>query len=365
MKDFYRLPFEIYRNDDHWVAPLGSEVRRVLDAKKNPYFKNGTVRLFVCSLDKKPVARVAIIINRDHWKVFGERAAFFGFFESFNDGKAVQCLFEAVQQYCMDQGAQVIEGPFNPNHYSELGLQINKFGFSPTFFQTYNPDYYRSLLEKAGFIVSKTVHTRRRENIREYLMQRYGEKGCSTNLGDYAVRTLRMEDLDGELERIREVFNDAFNSNWHFLPLTREEYLFSAKFLRLVTYPELIVIVEHNGEPVGVLECVQDVNPLLRCLKGKVGPLKYLRYIRARKNLRTLVIFAVGIKRAYQHTRVYKLLLDAMRSIAMNYDVLETTWMYDDNVLSIRAAEHLGLEREKEFVILRKQVGNDDTLRNS
>lgn len=361
MNDFLRLPLSIYEHDARWVAPISSEVHRTLDVTKNPYFRDASLDLLVCYADGRPVARTALVANRKHWKKFEERPAFFGFLESVNDSEAVRCLFERATAIARDRGAQFLEGPFNPNHYSELGLQVNRFDTPPAFFQSFNPEYYPGLLDDAGFRVSKTIHTRKNTRVREYILRRYGSVPQPVNSGPYTIRSFRMDDFEAELDRVREVFNDAFASNWHFLPLTKSEYLFSAQFLNLVTRPELITIAEHEGEPVGVLECVLDVNPLLKKLNGRVGPIKYLRYQYERKHVRSLIVFAVGIKRAHQGTRVYKLLLDSLCAQAVAYDSLETTWISDDNPLALRAASHLGLERDKEFVIFRKNVNGQSS----
>jgi hypothetical protein len=356
MRDFLRLPYEIYRGDPMWVPPIASEVRRILDSDRNPYFADASLELFICYADDRPAARTSVVIKRAHWGKSCDRAAFFGFFESVRDEQAVRCLFSEVERSAKSRGATSLEGPFNPNHYSELGLQINEFATSPAFFQAYNPAFYPNLLESADFRPVKIIHTRKNEQIREYVRSRYGSEGPVTASGGYTVRSFDMRDFNRELERIREVFNDAFCSNWHFLPLSREEYLFSAKFLNLVTLPELITIVEYRGEPVGVLEYVLDINPLLKTLNGRVGPIKYLNFLRARKKIRNAIIYAVGVKKAFQGTRVYKLLLDSACRVAVKYDTLETTWMSDENHLALRAAGHLGLERDKEFAIYRKEL---------
>ncbi len=356
MSDFFRLPHAVYRDCPHWVAPITSEVRRVLDDAKNPYFADGNIKMFACYQNGFCVARVAVVINRSHWQKYGSRPAFFGFFEAFDSKDAVDALFARAQEYAAQSGAESIEGPLNPNHYSEIGFQANEFDTAPAFFQPCNPEYYLRLCESAGFRPIKWVHTRKNPGIHEFILAHHAESLDSSSCGDYVVRSFDKKDFEAELERIREVFNDAFEHNWHFLPLSQEEYLFSAKFLNLVTYPNLITIVERNGEPVGVLECIPDVNPLLRSLKGKVGPLKFLNYQMKRKRVRNLIVYAVGIKKRYQKTRVHKLLFDALCRIAVHYDSLETTWMSPDNQLSIRAAEHFGLEKDKEFVIYSKSL---------
>jgi hypothetical protein len=356
LNDFLRLPARIYRCDAGWIAPIASEVRRTLDTHKNAYFSGVSLDLLVCYGNRHPFARAALIGNPRHWQKFGEKTAFFGFFESVNDADAARCLFSKAAEICGARGIQFLEGPFNPNHYSELGLQTNRFGSEPAFFQPYNPEYYPHLLDAAGFSPCKVLHTRKNTCIREYILKRHGAVAPPYVSGEYTARPFQMSDFNGDLERIREVFNDAFSSNWHFLPLSKEEYVFSAKFLNLVTFPELITIVEHEGKAVGVLECVLDINPLLRELHGRVGPISYLRFLHGRKHIRSLIIYAVGIKKAFQGTRVYKMLLDSLCSQVLNYDTLETTWMSEDNLLAVRASEHLGLVRDKEFAIYRKVV---------
>jgi hypothetical protein len=356
MNDFLRLPLSIYQDDERWVAPVSSEVRRTLNVTRNPYFSDASLDLLVCYADGRPVSRTAVVANRKHWEKFDERPAFFGFFDSVNDREAVRCLFERATAIARARGAYALEGPFNPNHYSELGIQVNQFDTPPAFFQPFNPEYYPGLLDEAGLRVSKTIHTRKNTRVREYILGRYGEVPQPVHSGPYTIRSFRMDDFHAELERIREVFNNAFSSNWHFLPLTESEYRFSAQFLTLVTRPELITIVEHEGEPVGVLECVLDVNPLLKKFNGRIGPIKFLRYQHEKKHLRSLIVFAAGIKRAYQGSGVYKLLLESLCAQAVSYDSIETTWMSDDNLLALRAAGHLGMKRDKEFVIFRKDV---------
>jgi hypothetical protein len=353
---FLRLPHDIYRDDPNWVAPFQSEIRRIFDTRRNPYFSRARLKLFLCSKGKQDVARVAVVIHPAHWEKFAEKVAFFGFFESFRDEEAVRRLFETAEQYCMAQGARRLEGPFNPNHYSELGLQTDRFGESPVFFETYNPSYYPRLLEGAGYAPVYRVHTRKNAKVSDYVRERYGEIGPPKESTGYTVRHFNPNDLKADLECIREVYNDAFSENWHFLPLSREEYLFSAKFLRWIMRPDLITIVEHRGKPVGVLQCALDINPLLRSMRGRVGPMRALRFLFGKKRCRNLVIFAVGIRKAYQNTRVYKFILDSMCRTALKADCLSTTWMSEDNLPAIRASEHLGLVPYKQFAIYAKAL---------
>ncbi len=356
MKDFLELPNRIYCGDSNWVAPLESEVRRTLDPRSNPYFTNATLQLFVCYKNDKPSARCVAVINSKHWEKFGEKAAFFGFFEAVKDEEATGRMFDAVEEYCGSAGAELIEGPFNPNHYSELGLQIDKFDEAPRFFETYNREYYTKLLEESGFYRQCLLHTRINTAISDFVLRHYGAVSFPRKSGGFSARCFNLFDMKAELERIREVYNEAFSDNWHFLPLTREEYSFSAKYLFFITYPKLVVIVEHNREPVGVLQCVLNINPILQPLKGKMQTINFPKLLIKRRHIREILIYAVGIKKRYQGSRVYKLLLDSMCAIALRYSVLSTTWMSDTNIAVIQVSKHLGLEPYKYYAIYEKKI---------
>jgi hypothetical protein len=359
-KDFLRLPYLIYRDDPHWVPPLEREVRRTLSTRRNPYFATASLRLFVCYLGNAVAARTAIVISRQYEHRFGVRAAFFGFFESVDDPEAVHTLFHAVEEYCTQHGVQVVEGPFNPHHYSELGLQVSGFDRPPTFFQPYNPSYYRSLLEGIGFSVSATLHTSRNPTVKEYIQHRYGLPGEMEVPEGYSLRHADMRRPDVELEVLRTVFNDAFSANWHYVPLNREEYRFASTFLRLITEPELITVIEHHGSPVGILMCVLDINPLLRELNGSVGPIKYLRFINERKKIKNLIVYAVGIRSSHHRTPVFKLLFEQMLRTAIQFETLETTWMSPSNRVIVKASERLGMKPDKQFAIYEKSLENPD-----
>jgi hypothetical protein len=353
---FLKLPHKIYSGDSNWVAPMTSEVRRTLDVRRNPYFKNASLQLFLCLADDEPVSRLAVVINKLHQKRCGSSTAFFGFFEAKNDPEAMKALIREAEDYCWQHGVRELEGPFNPNHYSELGLQADRFGTPPAFFQTFNPSYYGPLLEHEDFHVAGSFQTMKNDDIGPYLLERYGPPASIAERDGYAVRSFRPYERALELERIREVNNDAFDGNWRFLPLTREEYVFSARYLSLVTEPELIQIVEHRGRPVAVLHCVLDINPLLRRLKGRVGPFKYLRFMSERHKVRSLIIFTVAIKKAYQHSRVYYYLLQAFRRMAEGYRSVETTWLSPENLPALKAAESLGMVPDKHFAIYAKSL---------
>ncbi len=358
--DFLDLPERVYHNDPFWVAPLRSEVVRTLDARKNPYFRGGDVQKFVCYHGAQPVARAVSVVNPKHWAKFGEKAAFFGFFECMDDPRAAMALFEEIGSYCRQKGADSLEGPFNPNHYSELGLLVRNYSM-PVFFETYNPPYYAALLESAGFRPIYHMHTRVSADARSFMNAKPAKSMDKLLAGGYTVRNLRLLHVKADLERIREVYNDAFAGNWHFLPVSAAEYAFVSKGLFWVTKPGLICIVEHKGEPVGVVQFMFNVNPLLAPMRGRITPWSMLKFLWQRRQVREIVLYAVGIKKAYQKSKVLSLLYEAMHRIVQKYPTAYCTWTTDDNIAAIKAAESVGLEPYKWFTIFGKRLNDKES----
>ncbi|HZW39157.1 MAG TPA: hypothetical protein VFF33_07670 [Ignavibacteriaceae bacterium] len=352
LKDFLNLPYIVYAEDNNWITPLLSETKRILDKKVNPYFRNADIIFFNCYKDNSIASRTIIVLNKEYEKKLGKSTAIFGFFESINDEEAAKNLFEYVFKYCKEKGVQQIIGPFNPNHYSELGIQISDFQEPASFFQTYNPEYYCPLLTKCGFVISKKLHIRKNPNISEYLEKIYGDKEIVVPDG-YSLRIFNADKKEEELENLRGIYNDAFEDNVYFIPVNKEEYIFSSKYISLVTDPDMLIFAEYKNEPVGVIQFCYDINPLLKNFKGRIGPLKYLKFMKEKKNINTIIFYAVGIKKAHRNSKVIRLLLKASIHLLKKYKNLETTWMTYDNLLAIKAAEHLGLHPGKEFAILR------------
>jgi hypothetical protein len=355
LNDFLSVQEEIYRNDPNWIVPQQSEIRRVLNPVKNPYFLNASLKIYVCYFDGKPVCRSIMVINHLHWTKWNQKSAFFGFFESINDCNAVTCLFKKIEEDCRASGAEFLEGPFNPNHYSELGILLDNFNSPPVFFDTYNPSYYPELLKEAGFSESNLFHTRINNNISATLLKKYNASHMNTISGDITVRKFNIFRFRRDLAILRDINNDAFENNKFFLPLSREEYLFSAKYLFLVTRPKLILIAEYKGEPVGAAQLVINFNSLLKSYDGRIRPWQIPGLLWRRRNIKELVIFTAGIKKEFRNKRIFALILRSAVEIFRQFETVSTTWISDEN-LGNSLAGLLEMNAGKHFAIYSKQL---------
>ena len=66
LKQFLNLPYDLYRGEPHWRAPLRFERATQINPKKNPALDGLETQLFLAKSGGNVVGRIAAIINSHH-----------------------------------------------------------------------------------------------------------------------------------------------------------------------------------------------------------------------------------------------------------------------------------------------------------
>ncbi|SVD02313.1 uncharacterized protein METZ01_LOCUS355167, partial [marine metagenome] len=244
---FIRLPWKIYSDFPAWVPPLVSERKKFLSPRTNPFYKESEVDLFlVVSGDQKPVGRIALIINHAHNKTYSERVGFFGMFETINDSQVSDLLLNKAEKWCQKNKLKKLLGPVNLSTNHECGLLIDGFDTPPVIGIPYNPQYYIDFMESWGLSKVKDLVSLRLDLIR---IPDYLELGVARlrKRNHYSIRPIRMNKFSDELEKIWEIYNSSWRSNWGFVQISKEEFEYSANEMRSFINPEFCFIAEVKG----------------------------------------------------------------------------------------------------------------------
>ena len=116
----------------------------------------------------------------------------------------------------------------------EAGLLVEGFDSPPVLMMTYNPRLLRgALLERAGFRKAKDLlafwfHLEEKPLER---LSRVADRFRKRET-DIVVRNVSKGGLATDLPKIREVYNEAWEKNWGFVPMTPDEMDFMAKRLK-------------------------------------------------------------------------------------------------------------------------------------
>jgi len=332
-RQFVDLPWEIYRGDPYWVPPLKSDVRSLL-SKRHPFYRHAERGLFLALRDGKPAGRIAAIVNQRHNEFHGDRTGFFGFFECRDDEEAAGALLSAAERWNTDRGMKTIRGPVNPSTNEECGLLVENFLSAPFVMMTYNPPYYMDLIEGSGYRKAKDLfaywyHVGKRipsrlEKIVGKVMRK--EKGLT-------VRHLDMKRFDEDLAAVRTIYNEAWEKNWGFVPMTPEEIDFLAGKLKPLVAPEIVNLAFVDGEPAGFAMGLPDFNQVLKILNGRLTPWGAVKAIRASKGIRSGRCLTLGVREKYRKRGIETPLFATtwQGGIDLGYRYGEFSWILEDN----------------------------------
>jgi hypothetical protein len=231
---FLKVPFEIYKDDKNWVAPLYLERLEHLDPKKNPYFEHAVAQLFIAEKNGKAVGRISAQIDHLHLERYKDGCGQFGFLESIDDANVFKALFKSAEDWLRSKGIKRVRGPFSFSINDESGLLIDGFDTPPNSFMGHALPYFQTQTEAAGFKKAKDLHAYIRD-MRIPLpavLERIYKRGLAT--GNVSIRSMNKSDIQNEIKIVIDIFNDAWSNNWGYVPFTEKELAMLAKNLKML-----------------------------------------------------------------------------------------------------------------------------------
>ena len=355
LNEFIRVPFRLHGGTP-WVPPLIMERKEFLDREKNPFFDHAEAEYFLAERDGEPVGRITAHVD-ERWTQFqGGNDGMFGFFESENDPETATALVEAATGWLRARGRERMLGPMDFTTNDECGILIEGYERLPLVLEPWHPPYYRELLEALGMTKSMDLlmwelylgtlkqGDRFHDFIHEAAQKSESEHGVT-------VRQMRKNDLEAEVTRFMEVYNEAWGPNWGFVPITEEEVAFQAKNLKPILDENWAMIAEREGEVVGAALTLPDINQVLAKMNGRVLPFGWWHFLTGRRKINQVRVFALGVKPEYQHFGVAAALY--VRHVETAARVRqkggEMGWILEVNEPMNRAMEGMGGEIVRRF----------------
>jgi GNAT superfamily N-acetyltransferase len=356
---FIAFPYDHYRDDPLWVPQLRRDVRALLSPGKNPFFEHAEAQYFLAVRrpDGRTVGRIGAIKNDAHTREHGDRVGFYGFFESIDDQAVADALFDVAAAWLRQRGFDTMRGPMSPSINDECGLLIENNGTPPSLMMPYNPPYYRALHERYGFTKAKDLLAYEGGDASPperllRLARRLAERSGIT------LRTLEMKRFAGEVELIKALYNQAWEKNWGFVPLTEREIDHLAKQLKPIVVPDLVIFAEQAGRVVGFGIGLPDFNLALQHNRsGRLFPgiLKVLWHARKIRRARVLLL---GVIPEFRGRGVDGLLYERVWRNSVNHGMPrgEAGWILEDNEPMNGAALALGFRVSKTFRVYDKPL---------
>jgi ribosomal protein S18 acetylase RimI-like enzyme len=343
---FVELPYRLYTADPDFVPPLRSDVRWMLDPEQNPFWMHARRTLYLARRGDRVVGRIAAIADDEHNRVHADRTAFFGFFECENDPEAARALFAAAEAAASKllPGCEKLRGPVNPSMNDEVGFLVASESEAgpPVLMMTYNPAYYLDLASAAGFAKEKDL-VALLAPVDDRSFARLGRitDAVRRRNPELTFRMIRMDDFPKELEKVKVVYNGAWENNWGFVPMTSEELDAMAKKLKDLIYPPIVWFVEAGDKPVAFMLGMPDFNQVLIRMGGRLFPFGWLKFLLGKKKVDRIRLLAFGVLPQYRRKG-----LDAVcyfegykRAIAGGFKTVEFSWILEDNLDLLKPIE--------------------------
>ena len=347
LRRFIDLPYRLHARDPLWVPPLRRDVESLLSREKNPFFEHAEAEYFLAERGGDVVGRIAAISNRLHNETHEDRVGFFGFFESIDDRAVAGALLDAAAAWCRERGHDVLRGPASFSVNDECGLLVDGFDTPPTLMMPHNPRHYVPLIEGAGFTKARDLWVYQGGSMAGYVpvpeRLARGTELIRQRMG-ITIRPLDMSRFEAEVERIKELYNAAWEKNWGFVPMTDHEIDHLAEQFKPVVIPELVPIAEKDGKMIGFGIALPDLNVVFqRHRSGRLFPMIFdlLWSLKARR-IRRARILLLGILPEYRGRGVDAMLYHWIWTRSGERGIYwgEAGWILEDN-----PAMNAGLEK--------------------
>jgi len=361
MRQFLQLPHRIYASDPAWIAPLNLMKREQL-SPKNHFFEHARWRAWIAYRQGEPVGRISAQIDELHLQQHDDAAGYFGMLEADEDPAIIVALFGAAEDWLRSEGMRQVRGPFNLHVNDEVGLLVDGFSTPPYVLMGHALPWYGPAIEAQGYVGARDLlayHVRP-----DFEAPRVMERLASRVSDRVVVRSVRRKELLADAAIMLEIFNDAWQDNWGFVPLADAEWAETVTTLTKLMPDDYIQIAEYDGEPVAFIVALPNLNEAARDLNGRLLPFGWAKLLWRLKvrHPRTARVPLMGVRRNYQHSRLGPTLafmvIDAVRKAlhARGVTDVEMGWILEDNDGMRNIIETIGGEAYKRYRIYQKEL---------
>ncbi len=356
-KRFVRFLWQIYADDSLWAPPLISSRLKTLDPARGTFFRNGEAASFIARRGQRDLGTIVAWINHRSNRYRDEKVAGLGFFEAIDDYQVAESLLATACNWARSRGMTLIRGPLYFTTEDSPGALIEGQTWPPVLLVGHTPLYYAGFLERFGM--------RKYRDAYAFRLDLSTLRGDANNLPSkivraadimgrryrFKVRPMRMADWDQELVAAIEIFNQALGYQREHVPMDEAEFIGFANELKRIIDPELVLVAEMDGQPIGICVTLPDFNQVLRHVNGRLLPVGWLKFLWYRRRINVASLKIVGVLEPYRGKGIEGAFFveTARRLIAKGYAWVDFSLIAAENDNAIRLVENVGVERYKVY----------------
>lgn len=298
---FVKLPWKIYAHDSNWVPPLISEQLARLEPPRGAFHNHAEVMLFLAYQGREVVGRIAAFIDHRRVAHLSRQVGGFGFFETLPDYSIAEALLDAAVDWLWEHNIAEMVGPTCFTEFEYPGILIEGAEYPPVMMSAHSPPYYKDYLISYGLERDREFFTWRAfldqvGSALQSLPKDSTQVAWGTLVDKHIrIRKFKIENWETELQIAHRIVNESLKSSPDHVPISIEDFQQIMNQARLFVDPDLFLIAESYGQPVGICCAVPDKNQLLAQLNGRLFPFGWLKVRQLTKQIDIITIQFMGI----------------------------------------------------------------------
>ena len=363
-REFIEFPKELYRDDSNFVPMFDIDMRTFLN-RSHPYFAHVEVEFLLVRRSDTVVARGMVAKNDAYNRQHDTKCAHFYFVDFVDDDDVSGALFDAMAEWAVERGLDTLTGPLFCAATTGGGVLIKGHEFLPAMtMMGYNYPYYQTHYERVGFRKNfdlNSLHvdpaTFQLPERVERLADRVRDKGRLK-----VVRLSSNREMKRLAKDVRAMYNPTLADHREGYPMTEAELDQVEKELLQIAHPLLEKVITYEGAVVGYMLGFPDLTPAIQKNRGKLGPIRILRLLRAKRRPVRLLLNGMGILEKYQrlggNALIYSEIVKTVKdSGAFSFDDAEMVQINEETVLMLSDMIAIGAEVYKIHRVYSRPIG--------
>jgi hypothetical protein len=369
LRQFVDFHWSHYRGDPRYIPLLdyeylGSRLLRMTGyfEASNLFFKHGECRFFLALRNRSAIGRCNAFIDANHNRHWNSKVGFFGNFECIDDEEVSKALLTAAETWLRSRGMTTIRGPQNfPMNEATPGFLVEGFDSRPVIYYHYNKPFYQDLARAAGYqplvnVLSWEIPVQNNsieehlQRISQKVIDRYG-----VTVEDWSQRPLSVRKRE-----MLEIYNDAWNDNFGFVPFTQAEFDKILDDMQLVMNKKLFVFLYVKGEPAGFFGGVPNILENLAPSQGhrRMELVRAIRMILLNSRVKGFRIGYLGVKKAFRHMGLDGVMLWRQSRVSkeLGFQYSDMGWVLEQNLMTVRLIERCGATPSKKYTLFEKPL---------
>lgn len=305
-KKFINFPLSLYKDCPYYVPEMAdSEMEAVY---KNILHRDQAETIAILAYENNTiVGRIQGIIQHAANEKWNQSRVRFTRFDAINSQEVANALFDYLRNWAKSKNIKEIVGPLGYSDLDREGLLIDGFEEMSTFEESYNYDYYQTLIKNYGFVkeVGWIEHQLRLDRTYKEKVDKIAEHVMKKFKLHFAMEKNINKFIKKYGEHFFTILDDTYKDIYGTVPFTdaAKKQLISDMKLICKTN-QIAVILDENERPVCFGICFPSIAKSVHACKGKLFPFGFIKVLREIKHPKVVDLGLVGVIDEYKNSGV-------------------------------------------------------------